>query len=112
MSFCLILWKIVILPGSVSRPRCSASSSRARATRALTVRKLAAASSSSASSQTRSEGRDQIAIDFGIVADAAREGFTTDEAELAVPDRNHSGRARQPIYDRELTYDRARAEYI
>jgi hypothetical protein len=38
MSFCLILWKIVIRPGSVSRSRCLASSSRARASRASTHR--------------------------------------------------------------------------
>ena len=59
ISLCLILWRMTIRPDSVSRPRCSASSSNARATLALTVRKLAAAIALSASRRrdTRVETR-------------------------------------------------------
>src|SRR3954453_20729490 len=44
--------------------------------------------------QAGSEYRDQIAI---IVADAGGDCFTTEEARLAVPDRNRGGGAREAM---------------
>src|SRR5258708_6664514 len=96
MSLCLILWKMTICPVSVSRPRCSASSSRARATRALTVRKLAAARLIGLA-QARHQGGDEVAVDFGIFSQATEERFAANEAQLAVPDGDHGGRPRQSV---------------
>ena len=41
---------------------------------------------------------------------ATDERFPADEAQLAVPDRDHGGRARQPVDDREFSDDRAWAK--
>src|SRR5215472_4053063 len=38
---------------------------------------------------------------------ATDERFPADEAQLAVPDRDHGGRSRQPVDDREFSNDRA-----